>query len=133
MTEIIQNYQNIQGLYYIENYLSTEECTVIQQQINSLTFEPISDAKNSRRVAHFGYRYAYDRSGLKPAPAIPNWLDELFDPNLPITTSKINQIIINEYKPNQQIAYHTDHHLFGPVIAVLPLVNLFLFTLKKMM
>ncbi len=33
-------------------------------------------------------------------------------------TSKMNQIIINEYKPGQQIAYHTDHiKLFGPVIA----------------
>ena len=112
-----ENYQDIPGLWYIENYLSESESQEFKNYMVNVKLEPISNAPTSRRVAHFGYYYSYDKSGLKPATSIPEWLSDLIDPNLPVSAD-FNQIIINEYKPGQQIAYHTDHlQLFGPVIA----------------
>ena len=115
---IIENFQDIQGLWYIENYLSEKESEEFYHYItHHVNLELISDAKNSRRVAHFGYYYDYKNNNtLKPAPKIPDWLKELIDKQLSMLPD-FNQIIINEYKPGQQIAYHTDHKMFGPVIA----------------
>ncbi len=117
---IIENFNDIKGLYYIENYLSDSESDEFKNYIKQhVTLEPITNAKNSRRVAHFGYHYSYNNAGLTPAPKIPAWLNDLIDPNLSILKNiNFNQIIINEYLPGQQIAYHTDHtKLFGPMIA----------------
>lgn len=121
----------IKGLYYVENYLSKSEIDMIMGNIkNSIKFEHIYNAK-SRRVAHYGYYYSYNRSGLNPAPPIPNYLADLVCPNRiseifdqdqsqsqPQPTTIFDQLIINEYHPNQQIAPHIDHvKQFGPIIA----------------
>lgn len=125
---ITENYAKISGLWYIRNYLSQDEITMLHDKIaNEIIFTPISSSKNSRCVAHYGYYYSYDKTGLKTAPAIPEYLAKL------VTSARINdvidneiinqefdQVIINEYKPGQQIAYHTDHtKLFGSVVACL--------------
>jgi alkylated DNA repair dioxygenase AlkB len=122
---VIKNAFDIPGLYYIKDYLTEPETKLIMNKINSeIKFEPISNSPNSRMVAHFGYYYSYDRSGLKPAIAIPDYLAKLVDANrinslcCDIIDSPFDQLIINEYKPNQQISPHTDHvKQFGPVIA----------------
>lgn len=117
---IVENFEDIPGLWYIENYLSEIESEEFKNYIaNHVNLEPISTNQYSRRVAHYGYYYTYNHTGLKPAPPIPDWLKDLLDPNILLLKNiHMNQIIINEYKPGQQIAYHTDHiGLFGPVIA----------------
>ena len=121
---VVENAFGIDGLYYIENYLTDNEIDYIMNMINNLQFENIYSAK-SRRVAHYGYYYSYDRSGLKPAPAIPTDFGMLMCPerinailDKKLLDSKFNQLIINEYKPGQQIAPHTDHTTqFGPIVA----------------
>ena len=79
----------------------------------------------SRRVQHYGYRYAYRNSGSgwhAPAPAFPRWavamadrMRPLFDGGLP------EQCIVNEYRPGQGIGMHADHASFGPVVVSLSL------------
>lgn len=122
--DISKNFNGITGLYYIPNYLSKNEIAIIKNYIdNNVKLVPITASKGSRRVAHFGYYYSYDRTGLKPAPPIPNLFQKLVVPDkinelLQIPLEPFDQMIINEYKHNQQIAYHTDHpKLFGPIIA----------------
>jgi len=126
---MIKNAFDIQGLYYIPQYLTQDEITMLMDKINhDIHFQAISNAPHSRRVAHYGYFYSYDKSGLKPAEAIPDYLKCLATPE------KINQImdnhilkefdqvIINEYGYKQKIAPHTDHiKLFGPIVACLTL------------
>lgn len=123
---ITQNFNGINGLWYIENYLSSNEIEDIKKYIqNDIAMQPITNNSTySRRVAHFGYYYSYNRTGLKTAPKIPTILNDLAACNRinKLTNSLIlepfDQVIINEYKPNQQITYHTDDiKLFGPVIA----------------
>jgi len=125
---VYKDFQQIPGLWYVPNYLSETEINLINQQLTQTNFVPvISFNPHSRRVAHFGYKYAYDRSGTILADPIPTILADL------VSTSRINliigqnlitepfdQLIINEYKPDQQIAPHTDHTTqFGDVIACL--------------
>uniref|UniRef100_A0A6C0LTK8 Fe2OG dioxygenase domain-containing protein n=1 Tax=viral metagenome TaxID=1070528 RepID=A0A6C0LTK8_9ZZZZ len=124
---VVKNLSGIKGLWYIKDYLTDSEINMIKEKINNeIEFESITNSHNSRRTAHFGYYYLYDRSGLKNAPIIPDFLKDLVNPkriNNKITkyvvsdTCTFNQIIINEYTPGQQIAYHIDHvKLFGPII-----------------
>ena len=125
-TIVTPNASDIPGLYCIRNYLSKTEHEMILNKINSnIKFEPITKSVNSRRVAHFGYNYSYDRSGLTKAADIPNYLAEFVTADRinhvlkqNIITKPFDQVIINEYKPGQQISYHTDHtKQFGPIIA----------------
>jgi len=125
--KIICNVDGINGLYYIPKYLTNNELTMLKDKIESdeIKLEPISSSKNSRCVAHFGYFYSYDHTGLKPADPIPNYLKNLALANRinqfsghPVVNNEFDQVIINEYEPGQQISYHTDHtKLFGPIIA----------------
>ncbi|AYV85437.1 MAG: 2Og-Fe(II) oxygenase [Satyrvirus sp.] len=122
-----QNSENVvDGLYYIPNYLTNDEIMLVKEKIkNEIKFSPISNSYNSRKVAHFGYYYSYNRSGLKEAPAIPIYLFDLVSPGRinsslkeNIISTNFDQLIINEYKPGQKIAYHIDHvSQFGPIIA----------------
>ncbi len=105
---VIENAFDIPGLYYIKDYLNEQEEKLLLNKISTLKFLPLSDSINSRRVAHFGYHYAYNRSGLTKTDPIPNDL----------ILGEFDQLIINEYKPNQQISAHIDHvQQFGPIIA----------------
>jgi alkylated DNA repair dioxygenase AlkB len=118
------NYSGISGLFYADNYLSADELAAINTQLSKISLTPISNTKNSRRTAHFGYEYNYFDSKLRPADPIPANLLKLVDMARinalcsNILTDQFNQCIINEYKPNQQISPHTDHvRNFGPNIA----------------
>lgn len=110
------NFEGVPGLIYVADFMVESEVKQIQEYIADINFEPITNAPNSRRVAQYGYTYSYDRSGVKVTEPIPPILHNL------VTSSKINnivksnilgyefdQLIINEYTPGQQIAYHTDH------------------------
>ena len=123
---VLINAFDIPGLFYIKNYLSESEIEFCMDKIKSeIKFEPISLSTNSRMVAHYGYYYSYDRSGLKPAPPIPNYLADLAnlvrindECRSDVVSAQFDQLIINKYKPDQQISPHTDHLAqFGPVIA----------------
>lgn len=125
-----KNYNNIGGLYYIPNYISKKRVKKLEDKINAeIQLQPISNNNNSRRVAHYGYTYSYDRSGLNKAPEIPIFLKEIIipekleylnDPDLNQFVNNYDQVIINEYKPGQKINYHIDHtSMFGKVIICL--------------
>ena len=110
----IENFENIPGLFFIHNFLSPSEITFIHNKLPSINFEPITLSTNSRRVAHFGYYYSYDRSCLEPAAPIPEYMKILLIP----LKQNFDQMIINEYKPRQKITPHIDHpEQFGPIIA----------------
>lgn len=118
------------GLFYHEDYLSTQELEEVQQWIKESkdVFKPITKSPNSRQVAHYGYNYAYDRSGVSKADhEIPAKILELVSlerlrdkfPELHCDT-EFNQLIVNRYSTGQGIGKHIDHVMqFGPVIVCL--------------
>ena len=78
----------------------------------------------SRRVQQYGHEYSYRTKSVsndldsKTAPIPKEFgflLDRLMQSN--IFSHAPNQVIVNEYKPGQGIAAHTDHtKQFGPVV-----------------
>ena len=125
----VPNTSDIIGLWYIPNYLTTEELELIKKKLaNEIIFDPLSKGNlKSRHVAHYGYNYSYNRTGLTKASPIPDYLLTLVEPKrindilkTKLFNKEFEQLIINEYKPGQQIAYHIDHQKqFGSVIACL--------------
>ncbi len=53
----------ISGLYYIPEYL--EDNDLFDQLIKSNDWTRVSNTSKSREVIHYGYKYSYDRSGIK--------------------------------------------------------------------
>lgn len=124
---VTKDFLGINGLWYIENYLTKEELIQIKTALQSnVKLQPLGNAY-SRKVAHYGYYYSYDRSGLREADEIPVDFSKLVDADRInklveefLITKPFEQLIINEYKPGQQIGYHTDHiSQFGPIIICL--------------
>jgi alkylated DNA repair dioxygenase AlkB len=129
MVNIIKNAHEINGLYYISDYLTDDEINMLTEKIrHEVELNPIYGA-TSRRVAHYGFNYSYDRSGLTKAKTIPEDLSDLVRPKRlnkilgnDLLESNFNQLIINEYLPGQKIAYHVDHtKQFGDIIACISL------------
>ena len=107
---IIKNYQDIKGLYYIENFLKNNEIKFLKKMIeNNIKFNHISNNPYSRRVAQYGYYYSYKNINdkLVKAPDIPKKIYQFVDQ---VRINKIfgynfmeksfDQLIINEYKPD---------------------------------
>lgn len=123
----MNNYEDpaIKGLYYIPDYLTPQETADIMKYLKeSKEWFNIGKFAASRRVIHFGYSYAYDRSGIDEVDPIPDYFQQLVTPdrinkyfaNL-VLKDELDQLIINEYKPGQGIHPHIDHvKYFGEAI-----------------
>lgn len=99
----------INGLKYIENYISHNEHNTIVMAIDGMPW--LTDLK--RRVQHYGYKYDYKKRSIDYNMYIgplPDWSfklsERLFKDNL--IKYIPDQIIVNEYLPGQGIANHID-------------------------
>jgi alkylated DNA repair dioxygenase AlkB len=116
----------IKGLYYVSNYLTDGEQKEIMEYLKkSKKWVPLNkNVSSSRKVIHFGYNYAYDRSGIKKIEDIPSYFKKLVDldrinANIEksLVVNEYDQLIINEYTAGQGIYPHVDHvKQFGDVI-----------------
>lgn len=106
----------------IENFITQTEHDILLNFINNSEWDSTS---LSRRVQHYGYKYAYKTTNykLEQAAEIPKvFVDILYTKLIEYSiikdTDKFpNQCIVNEYMPGQGIGPHTDHQkLFGEII-----------------
>jgi alkylated DNA repair dioxygenase AlkB len=113
----------IQGLEYIEEFISDEEEVALISEIDNNGW--LNDLK--RRVQHYGYKYDYKKRNIDPSMKIgnlPGWVEELVSRlkelgNMPYLP---DQLIVNEYLPGQGISPHIDcEPCFGNTIASLSL------------
>lgn len=116
----------IPGYMYLSEFLSQDEANALHDWLDTQPPEVwIRDL--SRRVIHYGWRYDYTTrsvsSDLYIGP-LPERCAALAE-RLYRETGKFreipNQVIVNEYEPGQGIAMHTDHHSFGPTVAMISL------------
>lgn len=113
------------GLTLLPNYISKEEEVDLLKSINKQSWS----TQLSRRVQHYGYRYDYkNKNPAEKLGDLPEWSEFIVDRiqqtikgSDPETDTEFNQMIINEYKPGQGIAAHTDSKMFGPIIVSLSL------------
>lgn len=111
---------DIEGLTYIENFLSAEEASELLAEIDKQEWQ----TSLKRRVQQYGPVYSYTTKKLEPElKSIPNWLKTVTNSvdQLKLFPEEPTQVIINEYVTGQGIARHIDSPLFGPVIASLSL------------
>ena len=108
----------IDGLEYIENFLTPAEQQILLSQIDAQPW--IMDLK--RRVQHYGYRYNYKSRSVNQAVylgELPEWAmaiaNKIYD--LKYSDIKFDQVIVNEYEPGQGISAHIDcESCFGDTI-----------------
>jgi len=100
---------DIQGLSYIENFISDQE----ESDLIDLIDHGIWLNELKRRVQHYGYKYDYTKKQIDASLKIeelPHWAlkvaHQIYDAgHLPYFP---DQLIINEYQPGQGIASHID-------------------------
>ena len=99
----------IKGLYYKEDFLSTDEEVAILSQIEKEEW----DSSLKRRVQHYGYIYDYKKKNISQDSRkgeLPDWLLTL-EKKIKTTFNieqSFDQVIINEYEPGQGISNHID-------------------------
>lgn len=112
------------GLILVADWLTHQEHEDAIATIDQQSF----DTSLQRRVQHYGARYHYGSSSISElgsAPQIPTVLniigERLFNeghfPRVP------EQVIVNEYLPDQGISAHIDQLSFGGVIATVSLLE----------
>jgi alkylated DNA repair protein (DNA oxidative demethylase) len=131
-------YKIPEGLIYYPNFISIEEEKKLLAFIQTLEFHKIVifEQEAKRTVAHFGYKYNYEKASLTKGNPFPPILKELSNKcadlaNIP--HEKIVQCLISYYPVGATIGWHRDKFIFGPkVIGVSLLSNcLMRFQLKK--
>ncbi len=107
----------IPGLSVIYDAITHEEEKYLLDFINATERSWNSDLV--RRTQHYGYHYNYGYPNKRLSEAAP--IPAEFMPILKKFNSDANQVIVNEYKPGQGIAAHTDAKIFDDVVTSLSL------------
>jgi len=121
----------IPGLIYIPDFISENEELQIREHIITKHNEWRDHwIKTNRKWLQFGYYFNYKTmelyknktKGFENIPAEWQWIGQriqsCIEERLGQKCKDFNQLLINQYAPNQGINYHTDKtHCFGPVIA----------------
>ena len=116
----------ILGYRYISEFLSQDEAEALYRWLDSRPPE-VWMRDLSRRVIHYGWRYDYTSRRVSPdlyigpLPERCAVLAERLHRETDTFPEIPNQVIVNEYEPGQGIAMHTDHHGFGPTVAMISL------------
>lgn len=103
------SFLDIDGLVYIENFISDKEHSDLWVAINESVW--LDDLK--RRVQHYGYKYDYKKRNIDKSMYVgklPAWSELIIDKLIfeGICNRRPDQIIVNEYNPGQGIADHID-------------------------
>jgi alkylated DNA repair dioxygenase AlkB len=111
------------GLSYAPDVLTREEEAELTRCLAGLPFSPFEfqGFTGNRRVISFGWRYAFDGSGLHRADPIPDWL-------LPtrqkaaafagLDAATFEHLLLTEYAPGAAIGWHRDRPVFGEVVGL---------------
>lgn len=109
----------VKGLKLFEDFITPTEERELLAHIDSGNW----DLRLSRRTQHYGYIYDYTKkSAAERADPIPEWCASVVERVAAEFTRQPDQLIINEYKPGQGIAPHTDDvRSFGGTVVSLSL------------
>ena len=111
------------GFKYQANLLTEAEEQDLVRQFGELPFKEFEfhGFQGKRRVVSFGWRYAFDGSGLSKTEDIPAFL-------LParakaaafarIPAAELQHALLTEYPPGAAIGWHKDRGVFGQVIGI---------------
>ena len=112
-----------EGFSYRPELVTPVEEAGLIEQIRALPFAPFQfhGFEGNRRVVSFGWRYDFSEGGLKPAEAIPDWLQPLRERAAGLMgrpPGMLEQVLVTEYAPGAGIGWHRDRPDFGEVAGV---------------
>lgn len=105
-------------IYYIPNFITENEESHILKQVYSVPKPKWTCLSNRRLQDYGGVPHA---KGMIPEK-MPDWLQVYVDKVDQLNVfngKKPNQVLVNEYLPNQGIMPHTDGPLFDPTITTI--------------
>jgi alkylated DNA repair dioxygenase AlkB len=93
------------------------------QELERLDFQPFNfhGFLGKRRVISFGWRYAFDGTGLTKAEEIPEFIlpfREKAAAAFGLVPAELEQVLLIEYPPGSTIGWHKDRPVFGRVIGI---------------
>jgi alkylated DNA repair dioxygenase AlkB len=108
----------VEGLTYVEDFVTPEEERVLLELIEPLDFRTIEMRGQiaRRRVRHFGLGYDYDRGDLaavEPLPEGLEWLRERAAALIEREPEDLVQILVSRYPEGAGIGWHRDAPMFG--------------------
>jgi alkylated DNA repair dioxygenase AlkB len=111
------------GLVYRPGFLSQAEETALADEVAQLPFQAFEfhGFLGNRRTVSFGWRYAFDGSGLHEADPIPEFLLPLRDRAAAIAGLEPNlfaHVLVTEYSPGAGIGWHKDRSVFDEVVGI---------------
>jgi alkylated DNA repair dioxygenase AlkB len=88
-----------------------------------LPFQPFDfhGFKGNRRIVSYGWRYDYGVQRIRPAEALPAWLEPLQEVAarlMGVAASELRHALVTEYAPGAGIGWHRDKPEFGEVIGI---------------
>jgi alkylated DNA repair dioxygenase AlkB len=115
---------NIAGLTLMDNFITAKEHDDLLRSIQQQRWS----TQLSRRVMQFGWAYSYSRTAAFPdkTTPIPDFMQPVCNQLVESKWFSVppDQIIVNEYKPGQGIAAHTDNvRFFSDTVASLTLAS----------
>jgi len=130
----------IPGLYIFENFIDDIEEEILTRGANTGKWDAVGyNSEKSRRIQHFGYKYNYRSRNVGKDDylgSLPKWSESVETKimEIPIVkqlqSNRPNQLIVNEYKPGQGIAWHTDAKSFDEPIITLSTGGSCIFEMK---
>lgn len=111
------------GFAYRPAFLDEREERALLEELARLPFDEVRmrGVVARRRVAHFGFTYAYDSAALAPGPGIPAFLLPLRDRCAALAgeePARLEEALVTWYPPGAGIGWHRDAAGFGTVVGV---------------
>ena len=112
-----------EGFRYRPEVVSAHEEAELVREIERLPFAPFQfhGYEGKRRVVSFGWRYDFNRGGLRSAEAFPDSLILLRDMAAGfagLNPPDLRHAMVTEYAPGAAIGWHKDRPMFDDVIGV---------------
>lgn len=112
-----------EGLAYREAFLGEGEEAELAGAMASLPFKAFEfhGFTGNRRTVSFGWRYAFDGSGLQVTEEIPAFLLPIRERAASLAclaADALEHVLITEYAPGAGIGWHRDRPVFGDVVGI---------------
>ena len=111
------------GFRHRPELLEAAEERQLLKDMEGLDFQPFNfhGFLGKRRTVSFGWRYAFDGTGLTKAEAIPPFIlpfREKAAAAFDLVPEELEQVLFIEYPPDATIGWHKDRPVFGRVIGI---------------
>jgi alkylated DNA repair dioxygenase AlkB len=111
------------GFRYQAELIGGHEERQLVEQFERLELKPFEfhGFEGKRRVISFGWRYDFNGGGLSKTNDIPSFLlpvREAAAAFARLPPSRLQQVLLTEYRPGAAIGWHKDRAVFGEVVGV---------------